>query len=442
MNVSNELNRTLPKKLMGLIKVIGREADKSNLSVFLVGGVVRDLLLGAANYDLDIVVEGDAIRFIEQLACKIQGKVVRHKKFGTGTIVMERPKWLPLARDESGKFKIDIASAREETYEKPAALPMVKFSSLKEDLYRRDFTINAMAVNINKKNFGLFIDFFDGKKDLKKAVIRVLHDKSFIDDPTRIFRAVRFEQRFAFKIENRTRQLIARAARKDMFSLTESRRIRTELILILKEEHPEKAIFRMRELHELRFIHRALSLRRDISVTLNKLKKRVKWYKTICAPGKKTDVWLVYFMVMLEKLSHREVSEVLEKFVFTRVESLKLKSYKAFAEETVKKISVREEMTRSGIYTLLKPLSHEEILYVMAKVRTEKAKNRIENFFINLDNVTLKTKGHDIKKEGVNPGPRYAELLRCLLREKLDGKIVTKKDEIKYLRQIIARSKV
>ncbi len=442
MNVSNELNRMLPKKLMGLIKVIGLEADKSNLAVFLVGGFVRDLLLGAVNNDLDIVVEGDAIRFMEQLACKIQGKVVRHKKFGTGTIVMERPKWLPLARDESAKFKIDIASAREETYKKPAALPTVKFSSLKEDLYRRDFTINAMAVNINKKNFGLFIDFFDGKKDLKKAVIRVLHNKSFIDDPTRIFRAVRFEQRFAFKIEKRTLQLIAQAARKDVFSLTESRRIRAELILILKEEHPEKAIFRMRELHELRFIHRALSLRRDISVTFNKLKKRVKWYKTICAPGKKTDVWLVYLMVMLEKLSSGEISEVLEKFVFTRVESLKLKSYKALAEETVKKISVREEMTHSGIYTLLKPLSHEEILYVMAKVRTEKAKNRIENFFINLDNMTLKTKGYDIKKEGVNPGPRYTELSRCLLREKLDGKIATKKDEIKYLRQIIARSKV
>jgi len=441
LNVSNELNRTLPKKLMGLLKVIGREADKSNLAVFLVGGFVRDLLLGAANYDLDIVVEGDAIRFADQLACKIKGKVVRHKKFGTGTIVMERPKWLPLA-SRGGKFKIDIASAREETYKKPAALPTVKFSSLKEDLYRRDFTINAMAVNINKKNFGLFIDFFDGKKDLKKAVIRVLYDKSFIDDPTRIFRAVRFEQRFAFKIEKRTLQLIAQAARKDMFSLTESQRIRAELILILKEEHPEKAIFRMRELHELRFVHPALSLRRDISVTLNKLKKCVKWYKTICAAGKITDEWLVYLMVMLEKLSPGEVSEVLEKFVFTRGESLKLKSYKALTEKAVKKISVRKEMTRSEIYTLLKPLSHEEILYVMAKVRSEKAKKRIETFFIKLDNVALKTKGHDITKEGVNPGPRYTKLLRCLLREKLDGKIVTKKDEIKYLRQIIARAKV
>jgi len=439
LNVSKELTRTLPKKLIELIKVIGREADKSNLAVFLVGGFVRDFLLGAANYDLDIVVEGDAIRFTEQLACKIQGRVVRHKKFGTGTIVMEWPKWLPRAR---GNFKIDIASAREETYRKPAALPTVKFSSLKEDLYRRDFTINAMAVSINKKNFGFFIDFFDGKKDLKKAVIRVLHDKSFIDDPTRIFRAVRFEQRFAFKIEKRTRQLIAQAARKDMFSLTQSQRVRSELILILKEEHPEKAIFRMRELHELRFIHRALSLRRDIPVTLNKLKKCVRWYKTICDPGKKTDVWLVYFMVMLEKLSSGEVSEVLEKFVFTRVESMKLKSYKALAEKVVKKISARKEIKPSGIYALLKPLSHEEILYVMAKVRNQQAINRIKKFFVKLDNVTLKIKGHDIKKEGVDYGPRYTELFHCLLQEKLNGKIVTKKDEIKYLRQIIARSKV
>jgi len=436
LNVADKMDKKLPGKLMALIRLIGKMADDSGVGAFLVGGFVRDLLHGAANYDLDVVIEGDAIRFAKKLADKISGKVVAYQKFGTAVIVKKWPKWLGSPQRAGGIFKIDVASARKETYKKPAALPTVRFSSLKKDLSRRDFTINAMAVAINKRDFGLFIDFFDGKKDLKKSVIRVLHKKSFIDDPTRIFRAVRFEQRFDFKIEKHTEFLIKHAVKRKMFHHTQDQRIREELMLMLREQHPEKAVFRMKELHELKFIHPALSLKKDAKKTFNNLKKCLKWYKTV--PGENdADVWLTFFMIMLEKLSKNEVCDVLKKFVFTREAAAKLRNYNTFGVLVAKKISGNRKMRSSEIYALLKPLESEVTLYIMAKVKSEKAKRRIKKYFTELESVTLKMKGHDISAEGVTHGPHYSELLRRVLHEKIDGKITTKKDEILCLKKIV-----
>jgi len=211
------------------------------MKCFLVGGFVRDLQLERANYDLDIAAEGDGIGLAKEINKKVGGKLVAYKRFGTATLV-------------SGNIRIDIATTRREKYKEPAAMPQVFFSTLKEDLSRRDFTINAMALNINKKTFGQFIDFFGGTKDLEEKKIRVLHDKSFIDDPTRIFRAVRFEQRFGFSIEEHTESLIKEAAKMEMVSKTEFRRIRNELILILKEKDAGKVLLRLREVYGLKFI--------------------------------------------------------------------------------------------------------------------------------------------------------------------------------------------
>jgi len=436
LNVADKMDKNLPGKLMALIRLIGKMADESGVGAFLVGGFVRDLLHGAVSYDLDVMIEGDAIRFAKKLADKISGKVVTYKKFGTAVIVKKWPKWLGVPPRAGSKLKIDVASARKETYEKPAALPTVRFSSLKEDLSRRDFTINAMAVNINKKDFGLFIDFFDGKKDLKRSIIRVLHKKSFVDDPTRIFRAVRFEQRFNFKIEKHTKIFIKHAVKQKMFHHTQNQRIRDELMLILREPHPGKAVFRMKELHEFKFIHPSLSLKKDAKKTFNSLTKCLKWDRTARAEDT-TDEWLTYFMVMLEKLSKDEVCEVLKKFVFTRRTAVKLKSYNDFRVSTARKISRSAKMRPSEIYAILKPLEREVILYTMAKVKSEKAKRRVKKYLTELERVTLKIKGHDIAAEGIKRGPRYTELLRRVLYKKIDGKITTKREEILYLKKIV-----
>ncbi len=178
----------LPKEIQDLIYLSSEVAAANHFRAFLVGGFVRDLVLQVKNLDLDIVVEGDGIKFAEDIVDFLKARVVKHSRFGTATVTL------------SAAVKIDVASARVECYPAPACLPQVKNGSIKEDLKRRDFSINAMAISINKKDFGRLIDFFDGINDLRKSKIRVLHDLSFIDDPTRILRAVRFEIRYGFAI--------------------------------------------------------------------------------------------------------------------------------------------------------------------------------------------------------------------------------------------------
>ncbi|MBD3426063.1 MAG: CBS domain-containing protein [Candidatus Omnitrophica bacterium] len=435
------MNLLLPKKFMKLIRSISDEADKRGIELFVVGGFVRDLLLGRKNYDLDIVIEGDAIAFGRVVADKLKGAFVVHKKFGTSTIVMDWPSWLGPALHPDNKFKIDVATARQEVYEAPAALPTVKFSSLREDLYRRDFTINAMAIKINKKDFGLFLDFFDGIKDLNRGIIRALHDKSFIDDPTRIFRAVRFEQRFGFQIEKHTEYLIKHAVKQEMFRRTENQRIRDELVLILKEKDPEKPVFRMRELHELRFIHPELVLKSSIRRHFRDLKHFIHWYNENAAKRRNLDVWLMNLMVVIDKLSLKQLEVVLEKFVFKRSESTRLRSCKKDGDRAIRKLSSRKKMKPSEVYDILEPFAHEVTLFIMSKTTSKTVRRRIKKFFGEYNGIQLRIKGQDIKREGISPGPEYKDILKNILCRKLDGKLATRKDELDYMRELTDKIK-
>lgn len=214
---------------MEIIKLVGETADKLKVPAYLVGGPVRDKLLGIANYDLDFVVEGDGIKFAEALNKKLKGGLTAYRAFGTAAIKLKEK-------------KIDIVTARKETYKYPAAYPSVTPGAIKDDLFRRDFTINAMAMVINKRNFGALVDFYGGREDLKKGIIRVLHDKSFMDDPTRIFRAVRFSVRFGFKIEARTKRLIKEAVSDRLLGEVNAGRVKKEVELFLKEKDPKKCL--------------------------------------------------------------------------------------------------------------------------------------------------------------------------------------------------------
>lgn len=429
----------LPPKLYRRIRDIGALGKEKGMSVFLVGGFVRDIFMKRKNYDLDIVVEGDAIVFGKALSERIGASLVTHKKFGTCTLVEPWPEWLDPPLEPDDKFKIDIATARKEVYEKPAALPKVKFSSLRDDLYRRDFTVNAMAVGISGDNYGLFIDFFGGMKDLEKGIIRVLHDRSFIDDPTRIFRAVRFEQRFGFKIDSRTEYLITHAVKQEMFRHTENQRIREELVLILKEKDPERAVLRMKALHELRFIHPSIELKGNVTGMFVNIRREAEWYHSRARGKRKLDVWLMYLMVMLEDLDSGEVDEVLKKFVFTRGVSLRLKGYRERAGDVIRDLSSPGRIKPSRIFDLLESLSHEVILYAMSKTGSPGPRRRIRKFLAEYNGIKLKIKGEDLIREGVSPGPRYKEILSLVLKEKLDGKLPTKKEELRFLRALLKK---
>jgi tRNA nucleotidyltransferase (CCA-adding enzyme) len=216
------------------------------VSVYAVGGFVRDILLRVENLDVDIVVEGDGIRFAEEFEKKFHCRIRTHKKFGTAIILFP------------DGLKVDVATARWEVYDSPAALPTVESASIKMDLYRRDFTINTLAIQLNPSAFGEQIDFFGGVKDIKEKVIRVLHNLSFVEDPTRVFRAIRFEQRFGFQIGKHTQHLMKNALKVGFLERLSGGRVFSELILLLQEETPLPALRRMRDFHLFHFLHPTL----------------------------------------------------------------------------------------------------------------------------------------------------------------------------------------
>lgn len=445
LNLSKKMTKLLPREIVGLARRIGRLADAMGYASFLVGGSVRDLLLGTRTLDLDVVVEGpsrtgrcegEAIVLGRALAKELGAALVIHKRFGTCTVVWQK------------RLKIDLATARKETYERPAALPTVEFSSLKDDLVRRDFTINAMAVSLGRTSFGRLIDFFNGQGDLARRRIRVLHEKSFIDDPTRIFRAVRFEQRLGFSIDAVTADLIKHAMREEMFEKVEPQRIRDEIMLILQEEEPLKALRRMDELHELRFLHKKLRLDRDCIRLCHAIEAVCRWYEVLPGKRRPVDRWLIYLMALFGPVSYNEMSRICQTFVFRRSDCLRLLSYKKSAQKLLTVLTTGRSLLPSAVYRLLEPLSFEVTLLMMARAVAEartlgtgarRAQARMRAFLEEYNGVRITVRGDDIKAMGLTPGPVFRKILEKVLYAKIDGKVRTKDDELALVGKLVKR---
>ncbi|MDE0405170.1 MAG: hypothetical protein OXI53_07635 [Nitrospira sp.] len=233
----------VPAPLFSLLQKTGELAEQRRVRVYAVGGFVRDLLLGVPNLDLDLVVEGDGIRFAKALAQRYRARVTTHARFGTATVTLADGQTL------------DVATARIESYEAPGALPTVQRSSIKEDLRRRDFTINTLAIRLNPDHFGELVDLHGGLRDLQNKTIRVLHSLSFIDDPTRLFRAIRFEQRLNFQLDQDTVVLMKEAVSMKICHHLLANRLSTELHRVLSERRPTKTLARLADFNLLQFIH-------------------------------------------------------------------------------------------------------------------------------------------------------------------------------------------
>lgn len=426
VNLCKKMKSLLPREIVSLMNRICRFANSRGAGAFVVGGLVRDLILGAKNLDLDIVIEGDAIKIGRFLARELKAAIVVHRKFGTCSVITK------------DRLKIDLATARKEVYEEPGALPTVEFSSLKDDLIRRDFTINAMAVSLNQESFGRLIDFFGGERDLSKGRIRVMHDGSFIDDPTRIFRAVRFEQRFGFVIDRHTEDLIKNAIDKEMFDRVAPQRIRDEIVLILKEEEPLKALRRMAELDELRFLHPGIRLDSDLIALYGSIAKTLAWYDASGFRRRSIDRWLVYLMALFGRLSYNEVSKVCDRFVFRRGERLRILSYKRRANAAMDALAAKAGCPPSRVYRIFEPLSFEVSLLIMAGTGSKLVRARIRDFFERYNGARISIKGEDLKAMGLEPCPEFKTILKKILYAKIDGALKTKKDELEYAKKLIA----
>jgi tRNA nucleotidyltransferase (CCA-adding enzyme) len=422
-NVKGLLQSRLPHRLVTLLEDAGHLADRCEVPLFVVGGCVRDLLLGIENLDLDLVVEGDGIAFARKLGDMLQAKVTVHERFGTAIVML------------ADGVKLDVATARTEYYEYPTALPTVEQGSIKKDLYRRDFTINALAVRLNGKGVGDVLDFYGGQRDLNDKVIRVLHGLSFVEDPTRVFRAIRFESRFGFHLGKDTAALIAGAVKMNLFHRLSGHRLLEELKLLFGERESKQAIKRLAELNLLKFIHPKLSWSNRLDQLLAALEEAVDWYRLLYL-DRKMDVWVVYMMGLLEVLPERAVKDLLKRFPFSEQEATKLKMARVGCHNMIRRLASKRPLKPAEVYHLLSGLSDETLLILMAKSKGETVKRQVSAFLTTYQHVKPILTGVDLKAMGLKPGPQFKKILDQLLAARLNGEIRTEAEERQFLHQL------
>jgi len=421
-NVNSLIVEFLNKKVTVLLRTIGEVAEENGYTAYAVGGFVRDLLLRIKNLDLDIVVEGDGIKFAKKLAKHFGGKVRTHEKFSTALVIMP---------DGSN---IDVATARLEYYEYPAALPTVELSSLKLDLYRRDFTINAMAINLNPEKFGTLVDFFNSQSDIKERRIRILHNLSFVEDPTRILRAIRFEQRMGFTIGKHTEKLLKNAVKMNLFNRFFGHRCFTELKLIFSEENPIPAIRRMAEFDLLKFIIPGLKFDKRMEKNLIETQRAMAWYKLLYL-DEPCRQWLVYLFTILTNSTPGDLKVFCAKFEFPLRHKNEFSKEKGATDKILTELSRNRRLRTSEIYWLLQECSHESLLYIIAMARKKTAKKAVSHFVTHLRHYKTHIQGEDLKKMGYKSGPIYKTILNHLLEGKLDGEVESRADEIKFIKR-------
>jgi tRNA nucleotidyltransferase (CCA-adding enzyme) len=415
-NLRTLVRRRLPSKIFNRLQEIGAMADAMDTSAYLVGGLVRDLLLGHTNLDVDIAVEGDGMAFARCVADRYGAGLKIFEKFATALVVFP------------DGFKLDVATARCESYAHPTALPTVKPSSIKDDLYRRDFTINALAIRLNVRRFGELVDFYGGLRDLEHKVIRVLHARSFVDDPTRVFRAIRFEQRFGFRIEKHTLTLLKQAAASDLVHRLSGPRLRNELMRLLSEQAPIRAIRRMAEFDLLRFLHTGLAWTARLAGLLSVLGKSLAWW-TRQYPRRQLDRTLVYFIGLMDELSASATDAVVKRLALPREQANKIRLAQKHLAPALRFL-VRHRLPRpSQAYRALADLPDEGLVLLVAKARSKGIVRLVSAYLITQQQVRPSLNGADLKALGLKPGPIYKKILDRLLEARLNGEVKTKADE-------------
>jgi len=402
MNLARQIEQYLPLQLLELVKGISGQAAKRGQRVYLVGGVVRDLLLGYPNFDLDLVVEGDAVNLAQQVAETSQAKLLAHHRFGTAKLRYDN-------------FTLDLATARKETYAKPGALPTVTPGTLKDDLVRRDFSINAMAISLAANDYGELVDPYQGKKDLEHCLIRILHPESFSDDATRILRAIRYEQRLSFELEAQTAQLLKRDI--PMLDTISGDRIRHELELILKEKRPELVIKRLAELGVLPRISPFLKGDGWIAEKFDRARQLKK----------PTQLPSLYFCLLIYSFSVTEIEQLLARL------NISAKLSRAMRDTLRLKTSLpllnKPSLKPSEIYYLLREYESVAIQANAIASESSTAHRYLQLFLTKLRYVRTSLDGEELKRLGISAGPEMGKVIQLLHKAKLDGEVRTKADE-------------
>jgi tRNA nucleotidyltransferase (CCA-adding enzyme) len=414
------LDQHLSAQQQALLRAVAEAATVRKMPLYLVGGFVRDLLLGIPATDFDMVVEGDAIALARVLAAQYGGRVTAHVRFGTA-------QWFP---PDSSHQALDLISTRSESYKHSGALPSVKPGRFADDLARRDFTFNTLALRIDGEHWGELHDELDGLNDLKHGLIRVLHPRSFLDDPTRLFRAVRYEQRYGFQIAPETLMLIPPA--RSLIGPLSAERVRHELDLILEEKQTVAMLGRLAELDLLRPVHPVLEWNdtmRDRFIQGSRL-ARANSIKGFPPPGGMSFLNWHFWLLDLAPVDIQSLEQRLH-FRAKLLESLMAAS-SLFID-----LPSLAELKPSQCVARLEELPLTSIYAVFLSVPEERARQNLNDFLKTWRHVKPKTNGKDLKNLGLSPGPRYQQILLRLRQAWLDGEVKTETEEMELLDKLI-----
>ena len=382
--------------------------------VYVVGGTIRDILLGEKNFDVDIAVEGDAIAFARALGATIGGRVTTHEKFGTAVV------------SYGDGERVDVVTTRTEFYDAPGALPAVERASLREDLFRRDFTINAMAASLKADDFGRLVDPFRGRADLEERVLRVLHNLSFIDDPTRIFRAIRYEARHGFRLEDHSARLARGCIDMGLVGDLSSARLRDELVALLEEPDAPRGIERLGELGADHAIHPRL---RGDTGAAQLFERAIQLRDEL---GVEVPAWRIGLAVLGREMSSDEIYDLLQRLKVRRRDGHRIAGAVAVGPRIVERLR-SEELEAAQVVALADPFAPDAPLLALAL--DDRAELR--DYFARLRDVKLEIGGEDLAALGLPESPRVGEVLAELRRRKLNGELDGRESELAAARALI-----
>lgn len=452
-HINHLLSQRLSKDTIELFHALGQTSKELGFNIYIVGGFVRDLLLNRQTEDIDIVIEGDGIKFAEafkknvnkkiddkqkvsakstnkkQQSLKNSCRINTYEKFGTAAIIFD------------DKTKIDIASARLEYYDTPASLPIVEKSSIKLDLARRDFTINTFAISIHPNNFGTLIDYFGASRDLKEKTIRTIHNLSFVEDPTRVFRAIKFSHRFEFKIGKLTENLIKNAMKINSFKNLRGIRVLSELKQIFEEPDPILSIKTIQKYGLEKIIHKDLKFTPKLYKNLKSINQILTWHYLLYV-DEKYPKWAIYFMILFHHCSRKTSEQICKKLQMPITEQNVVLEKRYHAQKKLIKIESPYFDKKKKLYKTLINFQVEYILFMMAIAKKEKTKKAISYFYTHQRNIKPLINGKDLIKIGLVPGPIFGTIFKLILDAKLDGKLETKEKELSFVLRYAQKHKL
>ncbi|WP_408954594.1 CBS domain-containing protein [Natroniella sp. ANB-PHB2] len=422
-NIDEKLE-LIEEEVMDLLNSAAELADFLEVDLYLVGGFVRDLLLEQESLDLDLVVEGDGIKFARKLAQKLNGALNVHHEFGTATISL------------TDNLNLDIATTRVEYYSDIASLPEIEPGSIQQDLFRRDFTINALAIQLNQDSFGQLVDFFDGKVDLEQGFIRLLHNFSLYDDPTRIFRGLRFASRYQYQFETETERLIRQALDLDVVDKLSNNRLISEIQKGLNDVQPLSFIKLLFDYDLFSYLSSDIEWNQTKEELVIELPNVIEWSSSLAVTFN-IEKWLLYFAVLTDGLKRNKLKKLANDFNLSS-DCLQRLLFNLEVEQVIEQLLVAEKKSR--IYFILNELVIEDIILLLA--REPKLKEKVKLYLEDLQWIDIEVSGEDIIDLGYQPDPAFKKVLAKVKEAKLDGEVEGYQDERQLLEEYFKKKGV